>query len=126
MLTKYYDSMIKTPNLFDTLSIFDDLYGPGWSRPSDVIDSSCRVNPTDEGLELSFDLPGVKKADLSVQVTGNQVDISGKVRDRDFKRSYRISRTYDPDPVEAILEDGVLTLKFLRSPETRPRRIEIR
>lgn len=126
MLTKYYDSMTATPSLFDSLWFFDDLYGSSRSRSTvERHDSSHRVTTTDEGLEMSFDLPGVKRSDLSVQVTGHQLDISGQVRGRDFKQSYRINRIYNPDPNTATLEDGVLTLRFSRTADSRPRTVDV-
>lgn len=124
MLTKYYDSMLKPSSLFDSLWIFDDLYGSN-RLGNDRVDSSYRVNATDECLELSFDLPGTKRSDLSVQVTGHQVDISGKIREKNFKYSYRINKAYDPSTIEAKLEDGVLTLRLERTPESRPRTIDV-
>ena len=119
-MTKCYDSMSKTANLFDSLWILDDLYGTSWSRPRiDRHDPSFRSNVTEEGLVLSIDLPGVKKTDLTVQVKGNQLDVSGKLREKDFKYSYRINRIYKPEPREATLEDGVLTMKFETISEAR-------
>lgn len=114
MLTKYYDSMLKP---FDTFRIFDDLYGTTWNLRAGTHTSSYRVNTTDRGLELSLDLPGVKSRDLSVKVTGRTLEVSGKLRDEDFRHTYRISKDFDPDTVDATLEDGVLTLMFDRLKE---------
>ena len=115
MLAKYYDSMLKPFDSFDTFRLFDDIYGPSWNLKTKSHASSCRVNTTDNGLELSLDLPGVKSKDLSVQVTGRLLTVSGKVRGEDFKHTYRLSKDYDTDTVDATLEDGVLTLKFDRA-----------
>lgn len=124
MLTKYYDTMLTKPfDALDPFRLLDDVYGSSWNLKS--TSSSYRVNATDTGLELSTDLPGVKSKDLSVQVTGRTVTISGKLRGQDFKNSYRVSKDYDVETAAASLEDGVLTLTFEKAADAQPRTIEI-
>ena len=120
MLTKYYDTMLKPFDTLDALRMFDDIYTPSWGLKPRSSASSYRVNTTDTGLELSLDIPGVKSKDLSVQVTGRLLTVSGKVRGEDFKHTYRLSKDYDTDTVDATLEDGVLTSS------RRPRRSHAR
>ena len=120
MLTKYYDSMLK-PDLFDAF-----FYGlPPVKTRSSVL-NDYRVDSNSDGLQLSVDLPGVKSKDLSVQVTGRDVSITGKARGEDIKHTYRISKDYDPDTVDAVLEDGVLTLTFKKSGGLEPKTVEVR
>ena len=117
MLTKYYDAVLQPFDSLDAWNILANLYGPSWNLNAKTNSSSCRVNTTDEDLELSLDLPGVRSEDLSVQVTGRLVNINGKVRGKDFKHSYRLSKEYDTTTPSATLENGVLSLKFNRCKE---------
>jgi HSP20 family protein len=125
MLVNYYDSMLKTPDLFDTFRLFDDYYGTA-SRSKKWTSSAYRTEATDSGLSLSIDLPGVKSTDLSVQVTGRDVKVTGKLRGEDFKHTYRLSREYDADTADASLEDGVLTLSFKKTAAASVKNIEIK
>jgi len=120
MLTSYYESMPR-PDLFDAF-----FYGLPKTRTRGSILNDYRVESTAEGLELSVDLPGVKLKDLTVQVSGRQVNITGKARGEDVKHVYRISKDFDPDTAEAVLEDGVLTLRFKKSKEQEARTLEIK
>lgn len=127
MLTKYYDSMLKTPSLFDSFWILDELHGSSWPRSRSADADSCyRVNTTGSGLEISIDLPGVKKADLKVQATGRSIEVSGMLRGKEFKQTYKVSRDYDPDSIDAALEDGVLTIKLQRSEESATKLIDVK
>lgn len=114
MLTKYdYDTMLtNSRNLIDIFKVFDNsLHGTN-SVKYTTTSSAYRVNTTENELELSIDVPGLKAKDLSVQTLGKEVKIGGKIRGEEFKYSYQLSKDFDPDTVDATLEDGVLTLKF--------------
>jgi HSP20 family protein len=120
MLAKYYDSMLK-PELFDAF-----FYGLPTSQSRSLFSSDYRVETKEEGLTLSIDLPGVKSKDLTVQATGREVKIEGKVRGEDFKYTYRVSKDYDPETVDATLEDGVLTLLFKKTRNNNTKTIDIK
>lgn len=120
MFSKYYDSMLK-PDIFDTL-----FYGMSIPRTKSHFSSDARVETTESGLSLTVDVPGVKQKDLTVELSGRDVKVSGTARGEEFKYSYRISRDYDPDTLDALLEDGVLTLSFKRARTSDTRRVEVR
>lgn len=124
MLTKYHDTMLtKTRDLFDPFHIFSELT-PFYERS--MLSSAYRVNTTENGLELSLDLPGVKQKDLTVQTTDRLVKVSGKIRDEEFKYSYRIAKDYDVEDVDATLEDGVLLLKFQKHKQVAAKTVDVK
>ena len=126
MLNIRHDSMLKTPTLFDTLRTLEDLYSTPTTRTKVYINSSVyRVEEKDNELHLSIDLPGVKSKDISVQVMGREIKVTGKLRGEDFKYSYALSRDYDPDTVAATHEDGVLTLTFGKTVTAKTKTVEI-
>ena len=99
---------------FDTLE-FDRFFGS----------KNYHVESTAEDLTLAVDLPGVKLSDLNVQVEGHTIKIAGKQRGHDVKHSYQLSKQYDPTTASAKLEDGVLTVKFLKREEAKPKIINV-
>ena len=116
-LAKYYNPFGRHTSSwfdFDTLE-FDKFFGT----------KSYNVETTDMGLSLSVDLPGVKAADLSVQVEGQTVKIAGKQRGNDIKQTYQLSKQYDPESASAKLEDGVLILEFSKREEAKPKTINV-
>ena len=126
MLTKYYDTMLtNTRDLIDPFKILDDAYFAPLQKKS-TLSSVYRVNTTETGLDLSIDLPGLKAKDLTVQTAGRDVKIAGKVRGEEFKHTYRLSKDYTPDDVEAVLEDGVLTLRFQKAQQASLKTVEVK
>ena len=127
MLNIRYDSSLKNPSLFNTLRALDDLYSTTSStRTRFCTSSEYRTEEKDNELHLSIDLPGVKAKDLSVQTTGRDIKVSGKLRGDDFKYSYVLSKDYDPETISAIHEDGVLTLTFGKTSASKTRTVEIK
>jgi HSP20 family molecular chaperone IbpA len=128
MLNIRYDSMLKTPTLFDTLRTLEDLYATPYTNRTKLYSSLpvYRVEEKDSELHLSIDLPGVKSKDISVQVTGREIKVTGKLREEDFKYSYTISKDYDPDTVSAVHEDGVLSLSFRKAASAKTKTVEIK
>ena len=127
MLNIRYDSMLKTPTLFDTLRTLEDLYSTPTSRTRVYTNSSVyRTEEKDNELHLSIDLPGVKGKEISVQATGREIKVTGKLRGEDFKYSYVLSKDYDPETVAATHEDGVLTLTFGKTVTSKTKTIEIK
>jgi len=127
MLNIRYDSTLKTPTLFDTLRTLEDLYSTPTSRTRVYTNSSVyRTEEKDNELHLSIDLPGVKGKDISVQATGREIKVTGKLRGEDFKYSYVLSKDYDPETVAATHEDGVLTLTFGKTATAKTKTVEIK
>jgi len=127
MLNIRYDSSLKNPSLFNTLRALDDLYSTTSStRTRSCTSSEYRVEEKDNELHLSIDLPGVKAKELSVQTTGRDIKVTGKLRGDDFKYSYVLSKDYDPETISAIHEDGVLTLTFGKTSASKTRTVEIK
>lgn len=127
MLNIRYDSMLKTPTLFDTLRTLEDLYSTPSARTRVYTNSSVyRTEEKDNELHLSIDLPGVKGKDITVQVTGREIRVTGKLRGDDFKYSYALSKDYDPETVTATHEDGVLILTFAKLTTAKTKTVEIK
>jgi HSP20 family protein len=136
---------------WDPFAEFEDLYdrmgavmgsvpgGPGrmpgglaWSPLADV-------SETDDAYLIEADLPGVRQDQISVEVSGGDLVISGEISRREragvLRRSTRRQGRFeyrtmlpadaDPDQVSASLADGVLTVRVAKAETARPRRIEI-
>jgi HSP20 family protein len=99
------------------------------------------IYETSDAVEISCDMPGVKKEDVRITTEGNQLTIRGERRlehedSRDgyhrvertygaFERSFALPQNVDPGSTEATYRDGVLTLRLPKRPEAKPRQIEI-
>ena len=121
---------------FDVAPFSTDSVGWGWAPHVDVIES-------DEELTLTAELPGLLENDITITLENSVLSISGEksaIRDEDeigrrshvwerrygsFNRSFTLPRTVRTEDIEAVFENGVLTIHMPKVPEARGRTIEI-
>lgn len=84
------------------------------------------VKTENDYLVFSIDLPGVKREDLSVTVIGNILTIKSKRDNKESRTSWNISKDYNTESVDAMLADGVLTLKISKSSSAATKTIEVK
>ena len=97
------------------------------------------LSETDDHYLLEVELPGVKRDDISIEVQGNELSISGEFREKEKVGWFR-SRTrrtgrfeyravlpqgINEDGINAELAEGVLTVTVPKSAAAKRRRIEI-
>lgn len=100
---------------------------------------SADVTETDEAYLVEVELPGVRRQDVTIELAGGELAISGELTKKErqglFRHrtrrtgqfSYRVTLPgdVDADRVEASLADGVLTVRVPKTEAARPRRIAI-
>ena len=110
----------------DMWSALDDVNRYGTSRnralPS-MMNAACDIAETEESFILSFDVPGLKREDINIEVTGRQLTISGERKREEethkgsahriersfgkFQRSFDLPDAVNTDQIEASYENGV-------------------
>jgi HSP20 family protein len=97
------------------------------------------IEESDDAYTIEVELPGVKKSDVSIELVGQRVIISGDQREKERKgvirrRTRRVGRfryevalpsEFDDSRVEATLKDGVLTLRLPKPASEKPRQITV-
>jgi len=125
-------------------SLFDNFVAPQLrTRPENgaVWTPACDVTEEDEQYMLSFEIPGISKDELKIEMTGNTVSISGETRFENkkiesgawyserrygkFQRSFTFPAGIDADKVEANYQDGILHLLVPKADSAKPRQIKI-
>ncbi|KAI0630650.1 small heat shock protein [Trametes polyzona] len=93
-------------------------------------------------VTATFELPGLKKEDVNIDVQNNVLTVSGEtklseerkengyvVKERrygKFSRSLPVPQGIKPEEIKASLENGVLTVTYPRtSPEQAPKKITV-
>ena len=116
-----------------TFTGLPELVSAAWSPLADV-------EETDDAYLLEIELPGVRREDVTVELEGSDLVVSGEVEERERKGvlrrqarpvgrfEYRLSlpQKIDPDRIEASLSDGVLTLRAPKIEHAQRRRIEVK
>ena len=96
---------------------------------------------TDDGVTLMLEMPGVAADDVDVTLEKRVLTIRGKVQaarpetlqlayaeygEGDYERAFTLSDDFDPDKIEAVVANGVLTLTLPRVAEAQPRKIAVK
>ena len=124
--------------------LFDDSFRSmregGSSSSGLLLNPKVDVCQTEEGWEISAELPGVDQNDIDLRLDGDVLTISGEKRDErkddrnrfversygTFTRSFQLPFTPDPDQVTADCDRGILTIKLRKAVEQdRSKKISI-
>lgn len=102
---------------------------------------AVNIEETEEGYEVTAELPGLKKEDVNITVEQNLLTISGERKwneEQENRNFHRVERGYGrflrtfalpqqvaADQVRATFEDGVLHISIPKSEGAKPRRVQI-
>lgn len=103
---------------------------------------SCEANETDKEIIVKFDVPGIKREDIKVEVQNNRLSITGERHEEktekkgkssfsevyygSFARSFTLPSTVIADKVVADCKDGVLTVHLPKSEAPKAKQVEVR
>ncbi|MFS4458262.1 Hsp20/alpha crystallin family protein [Bdellovibrio sp. HCB2-146] len=144
ILTPYWTHEPVTTNFFDEVDrVFADLAktSPA-ARVSRNFNLAGEIAESAEHYLMSFDLPGMKKEDIKIEMKENILTISGERKQEArpegtknvqsfervygaFKKSFSLPTTVDEDKIEAQYENGVLSLYLPKTPVAQAKTIEI-
>jgi len=95
---------------------------------------------TEDAYIAELDLPGIKRDDLEVELSGDEIRVRGEVRPREWtgvvrqqgrptgsvEHRFTVPGRIDPDRIEAELSDGVLTIQLPKADSAKPKRIDVK
>ena len=137
-----------TPTMGRPLRGFEDIYSEfdrlvqslvggagidgGWLPAADV-------SETDDSYVVEIELPGVRRKDVDVELDGNELVVTGEVKESkregllrhrtrrigDFEYRVTLPGDLKADDVEASLAHGVLTVRVPKAQTTKHSKIEV-
>ena len=124
----------------DQLTGLLEAFGPFYGLFGDAFSPLADLEETDDAYVIEVELPGVKREDVSVELSGRRLVVTGERKDRERsgvlrRRTRSVGRFHhevvlpgdvDGEGVSASLEEGVLTVRVPKVAAERPRRIEVR
>ncbi len=140
------------PSIWDELTsmrrefdrVFDRFFGQALgTTPMALWVPAVDVRETDNEIQVTAELPGLKLEDVSVTVENGVLTISGEKKQEiqegkedasyhvferrygRFERSFTLPRTVNADQVKARFQDGVLTVILPKAEQAKPRRVQI-
>ncbi len=116
-------------------TLWEPVLGGGLNRWVPLAD----LEETDDAYSVELELPGAGDDDVDVQLDDRVLTVSGEVREKKrtgilHRRSRRVGRFHyavtlpgdvDADGVDALLRDGVLTVRIPKAAHVKRRRIAI-
>lgn len=123
--------------------LFDaDYFSDGGTLFDRELSPRVNIEDRDNEVEVTCELAGVKKDDLDISVAGNLLTIRGEKKGSDekkernyyrretwegsFQRSVALPDGVDPDNSKADMKNGVLTIRFPKREDVKPRKIDVK
>ncbi len=122
------------------LNVINRNYMPSLSFNADFA-PSADLDETDTHYLLTFDIPGMKKDDIKIDVRDNVITISGERKDEyeqkrkssyrseryvgSFSRSIGLPLAIKADQIEAQYNDGVLKIAAPKAEATKVKQVKI-
>jgi HSP20 family protein len=108
--------------IFNTL--FDEIYGEIYG--SIMTSLPYKVFEDEDGYQLQIALPGYEKKDIEINLKNNILYLKYQKPEKEispwktsFSKRYNIKNGLDINAIEAILENGILSIKFNKTPENK-------
>ena len=124
----FNESFGRSRDFEDEVGLYD------WRPPVDIYE-------TGDGIVLKVELPGINKADVSLEVKDNVLTVKGErlldptIKDEQyyrkersfgkFNRSFSLQEQIKPDLIKASFKDGVLTIEIPRPEEEKPKQVTV-
>lgn len=119
--------------LLDSWRSWPSLLAGGFTPPADV-------EETADAYTVEIELPGVKREDLDIEVSGRRVSVHGERKEKErggilrrrertvgqFAYEVTLPTEIDCEATQANLDEGVLSLVLPKPVAERPRKIEVR
>lgn len=101
---------------------------------------NCDIYEKEGNVVIEAEMPGVNSSDIEVLLNKNTLTISGSssIKDSDrsnywriercnsFSRSFNLSFSVDPDSIQALYNNGILTVLIPRKSESSLHRVEVK
>ncbi|NLE31040.1 Hsp20/alpha crystallin family protein [Candidatus Dojkabacteria bacterium] len=123
-------------DFFNFPTRWDDLY------LRDFDNLSANIWEEENKIYVKMAMPGVKKEDIKISVTGDTLSIEGESKQEkeekekkyflktfqscSYSQSFNLPSLVNPDGVEAKFEDGVLTITLPKAKESESKQISIK
>ena len=92
------------------------------------VDDNINIGTWDDAnghITATFDMPGVEKKDIELNVDINSVSVNAKNDDREYSYSHDFTFSLNPDEVKATFNNGVLDIKIQKAEESKGIKIDI-
>lgn len=111
----------------------------GGTAPAVAWTPLADVTESDDAFHVEIELPGVKSKDINVEANGQELVVTGEIKEKErkgvlrrstrrtgsFEYRLRLPGEVDTEKTNAQMSDGVLTITVPKAEVAKPRHIEI-
>lgn len=135
LMNRFFDE-----GFFRPLSLLDDMT-LAMDRQMKVWTPSVDIKEKKDGFHIKANLPGVSEKDISLEVDGSTLILSGHLEEEkeedgdtwyrsecrvgDFRRAFELPRGADLENIQAKVKDGVIRIVVPKKPEAQKKKIEV-
>ena len=83
------------------------------------------VSTDEDGYAIRLEVPGIAPENLTVEIHGQSLNLSGKREADEFARSFRLPEDADGEHATASCEHGILTVRVPKHANAKPRQITV-
>jgi len=121
--------------------LFSETLGEGGAASPRSWRPACDIKETEGEVVITADLPGLTKDNVTVEVNGDVLTLSGERKHESeekkegyhriershgrFQRSFSLGTEVDLEAIKAVFKDGVLTVSLPKSEAVKPKQIAI-
>ena len=98
------------------------------------------IEEEDAAYVIEAEVPGAKREDINIELQGNELSITGEIKERERKgivrrKTRRVGRFdyrvtlpthVEPKKIDAKLNDGVLSIRIPKAEQAQRQRIEVK
>ncbi|MFC1584304.1 Hsp20/alpha crystallin family protein [Fibrobacterota bacterium] len=125
--------------------LWHDLWDEFFAQPyieNREISPRVEITEGESNYNLRFELPGVDKKDLKVEVDNGVLTVSAKKEAKkeekskgrylneisygEYKRSFRLNEEIEAENIKANFENGVLRLELAKKEKAKPKQITVK
>jgi HSP20 family protein len=126
-------------DLFDRF--FEDFRLPSLFSEEGTFEPAFDVSETEKELIVKAEVPGMKKEDISIDLSNGLLTVKGEKKHEKkkehenyhcverrygtFLRTMRLPVEVDTDKVDATYKDGLLTITVPKSEAAKPKKVEV-
>jgi len=134
----------RDPFYYPTRSLLDDFFfTPSiWDMPNISNPLSADMWEEDGNIKIKMAMPGIKKEDIKITITDDQVCISGgskkeeesdkerkyyyRSMESSFEQTFNLPSKIDSNKADAEFKDGVINITLPKEEATKPKEIEVK
>lgn len=108
-------------------SLFDSVFNSWWTDPLLVSQRNYRVYDivnNENDYTISVEIPGYKRSEIKLEVVNNSIQLTAENSKGKYIKAWKLSNV-DFDKITSKLEDGVLSITAPKTPESKPKVIDI-